>query len=170
MSLSRSRLLLFRVDDRLLHGQVTLGWGSWLHPDRYLLVDDALARDPVGSELYCAACPEDAELTIAGIAEALEALPSIESERLVLVVRSIETAAFLLRAGVPGPVNLGGLHARPGAYERRPHLFLTEEDERLLRTLRAEGHDCFAQELPGDRKRALSEFLSGDDGAAGSDR
>ncbi|MEZ4655237.1 MAG: PTS sugar transporter subunit IIB [Candidatus Eisenbacteria bacterium] len=31
--------LWFRVDDRLLHGQVTLGWGRHLDPDVYLLAD-----------------------------------------------------------------------------------------------------------------------------------
>ena len=31
-------LVLLRVDERLIHGQVVLGWGSALRPDRYIVV------------------------------------------------------------------------------------------------------------------------------------
>ena len=36
-------ILLARVDDRLIHGQVTLGWGSALNPVTYIVVDDDAA-------------------------------------------------------------------------------------------------------------------------------
>ena len=36
-------IVLYRVDERLIHGQVVIGWGSQLQPSRYLVVDDALA-------------------------------------------------------------------------------------------------------------------------------
>ena len=31
---------LFRLDDRLIHGQVVIGWGIKLNPDKYVIIDD----------------------------------------------------------------------------------------------------------------------------------
>ena len=44
-------IVLFRVDERLIHGQVVIGWGHELRPERYVVVDDDLAESPWEQEL-----------------------------------------------------------------------------------------------------------------------
>ena len=41
---------LFRLDDRLIHGQVVIGWGIKLNPDQYVIIDDDI--EEWESELY----------------------------------------------------------------------------------------------------------------------
>ena len=36
-------VVLARIDDRLIHGQVTVGWSEQLRPDRILLANNAIA-------------------------------------------------------------------------------------------------------------------------------
>ncbi|HEY0972155.1 MAG TPA: PTS sugar transporter subunit IIB, partial [Gemmatimonadales bacterium] len=43
---------LFRIDDRLIHGQVVVGWGQPLEIDLIILVDDELADSEWEQELY----------------------------------------------------------------------------------------------------------------------
>jgi mannose/fructose/N-acetylgalactosamine-specific phosphotransferase system component IIB len=50
-------IVLFRVDERLIHGQVVVGWGGPLHADRIVVVDDAIAGSPWEQELYCLGVP-----------------------------------------------------------------------------------------------------------------
>lgn len=169
---------LFRVDDRLLHGQVSLGWGRHLGRTDYVLADKALAGDPDAAELYGLVAPEGSRVAVLspeGLIAALgrggrdrgDAGPPgcresptggaefrhggmlLDPTATVLLVRRLEQAAVLLRAGVPGPVNLGGMHMRSGAREILPFLFLTPGDRDLLRRLISEGHSFFAQEIPG---------------------
>jgi hypothetical protein len=45
-------IVLFRVDERLVHGQVTVGWGMRLRPALYVTVDDALAGGDWEQELW----------------------------------------------------------------------------------------------------------------------
>ena len=45
-------IVLFRVDERLLHGQVVIGWGNQLRPDRYLVVDEKLTVSGWEQDLY----------------------------------------------------------------------------------------------------------------------
>ena len=50
-------LVLVRIDDRLIHGQVTVGWGSFLNPDRIMLVSDDIAQNNWEKELYESCVP-----------------------------------------------------------------------------------------------------------------
>ncbi|MBK8230573.1 MAG: PTS sugar transporter subunit IIB [Candidatus Eisenbacteria bacterium] len=159
--------LLFRIDDRLLHGQVALGWGMRLHPAHYLIVDDETAGDPLACSLYAAAAPEGTDVACISVAEATAAgFHGPDPESTVLLVRGVEIAARLLRAGIPGPVNLGGLHLRPGAVERAPALFLTPEDETTLGRLVQEGFLLSAQDLPTTRPRPVGNWIHGEGGGA----
>ncbi|HIC54769.1 MAG TPA: PTS N-acetylgalactosamine transporter subunit IIB, partial [Gemmatimonadetes bacterium] len=45
-------IVLFRIDERLIHGQVVIGWGHQLRPDRYAVVDDDLADSAWEQDLY----------------------------------------------------------------------------------------------------------------------
>lgn len=159
----RAPYLLFRIDDRLLHGQVSLGWGTRLAPRAYLIADDETAGDPLARSMYEAAHAGGARVvcaTIDAVLEGDEGLPP--PERTVLLVRSVDMAARLLRGGIPGPVNVGGLHLKPGARERLGFLFLTESDERILAALLAERFELYAQDLPTNRSRPVTlESLRG---------
>lgn len=151
---------LFRVDDRLLHGQVALGWGRFLGPSQYLLVDDRIAADQDAAELYAMAAPEASEVRVLSEAQML-AMPEgmIHPEETILLVRGIPEAARLLRAGIPGPVNLGGIHLHPGALQVLPYLFLTGEEQACLSSLVRDGYVLFAQDLPQNPRFEASEWM-----------
>jgi mannose/fructose/N-acetylgalactosamine-specific phosphotransferase system component IIB len=148
--------LLVRVDDRLLHGQVALGWGSDLDPSTYVLIDDKLSGDPLEAGLYEAAVPDGARLAVYSVAAFLEEWAQGAAwDRAVLLVRDLDSLERLASGGFrPQEVNLGGLHARAGAREVLPYLFLSPDDWLVLGRLMSEGIDFFAQDLPSKRRYA----------------
>jgi mannose/fructose/N-acetylgalactosamine-specific phosphotransferase system component IIB len=148
--------LWFRIDDRLLHGQVALGWGQHLDPRGYLLVDDDLAGDAMSASIFALAAPEGVSVTVVDANAALRMIPE---EHTVVLVRSVAAAARLLRGGVRGPVNLGGLHRHEGAEQYLPHLFLDRAERDLLRELMDEGFEFVVQDLPQNPPRELSALL-----------
>ena len=160
-----SAYLLFRIDDRLLHGQVTVGWGLRLGPARYLLADDVLAADPIARRLYLTASPEGTETEVVSVAELAErGEPRDLTRRTLLLVRGVAPAAQLLRAGIPGPVNLGGIHDHSGSEELLPFLHLSRDERALLLDLLAEGFEFEARDLPETspvRGTALRALLTG---------
>ncbi|HLQ67594.1 MAG TPA: PTS sugar transporter subunit IIB [Candidatus Limnocylindrales bacterium] len=156
-------LVLARVDDRLIHGQVAYGWGKALHPTLFLVVSDTLAADPDRACLYLFAVPEGAAGRVVSVDEALapDARAAAERERTVLLFSGLEEPLRLVEAGYPlSALNLGGMHHAPGKEAVLPYLFLDGADRERLRRLDARGVSIAAQDLPANPAHPLAELLS----------
>jgi len=157
-------LLLARVDDRLIHGQVAHGWGAALKPTLFLVVSDALAADSASAELYLLAVPEGARGRFVSVREALlpETRSAVERERTLLLFPGLDEAVRLVEGGFPiASLNLGGLHHAPGREAVLPYVFLDEADKDRLRRLRALGVRIAARDLPSNPEHALADLLPG---------
>ena len=145
-------ILLNRVDDRLIHGQVVVGWGRPLGIDLIILVDDQVAASAWEQELYRMAVPPEIELRFATVAEAAPALAGWQAapRRSLLLTGDIATMAGLFSANGTAVVaiNLGGLHHQPGRRQRLPYLYLTDDEMTRLRALEAAGARITAQDVP----------------------
>lgn len=157
-------ILLYRVDERLIHGQVVIGWGHQLRPDRYLVVDDELAGSEWEQELYRLGAA-GAEVVFETVDGAIERLSEWRdaATRSILLVRDIAAMRRLAAGGVIAGerVNLGGIHHGPGRVEVLTYLHLTEDDRADLRAIAAEGCDVTARDLPEAHRVALETLLGG---------
>jgi mannose/fructose/N-acetylgalactosamine-specific phosphotransferase system component IIB len=148
-------IALFRVDERLIHGQVTVAWGNELGLDRYVVVDDHLPKADFERELLGLGVPPDATAEFASVEEARGLLPhwAASSESSILLTRDLDHMVRLARGGALAgkSVNLGGIHHRPGRDRVLPYLFLDSDDRQRIRALEAEGVTVTAQDLPGAR-------------------
>lgn len=144
-------ILLYRVDDRLIHGQVIIGWGRPFGIDFILLVDDQVRESPWEQDLYRMGVPPGIEVIFVSTREAAESLShwSADERRGILLAGDIDTLSELAAAGARLPsINLGGIHHKPGRVERLPYLYLTDEELQQLRKLEASGITITAQDLP----------------------
>ena len=154
--------LLTRVDDRLLHGQVALGWRHALDPECFLIVDDEVAQDPLAIRLFDAAVPEGMRLAIVEESAFLAGAETVPSpERTILLIRDLAGIARLCERGFrPREVNLGGIHHRASARRFLDYLFLTDEDRARARRLIDFGIVLYAQDLPFSPRRPVEELLA----------
>lgn len=160
-------ILLYRVDERLIHGQVVIGWGERLRPDRYLVVDDELADSPWEQDLYRLTAGPGVDVVFHGVGAAQERLEEWRQapERGVLLTRDVETMLRLARGGrLRGEkVNLGGIHHAEGRTRVRPYLYLGEAERRAIRALgREEGVTVSARDLPEGGLVDLAALLEGE--------
>lgn len=160
-------LVLARIDDRLVHGQVVLVWGQSLSASALLVADDAVAGNPWERELM-GTTAEDMEVEVVAIAE-LPARLEIEKERAgatILLLRSPAAALAAVEAGaVIEELNLGGLHFAPGKEKILEYLYLDDKDRLALSTLQQRGVRLVAQDVPASRPIDAREFLAGGEGA-----
>jgi PTS system mannose-specific IIB component/fructoselysine and glucoselysine-specific PTS system IIB component len=156
-------ILLCRVDDRLIHGQVVVGWAAQLGLDFIAVIDDELAVSEWEQDLYRAGLSESIEARFVTLDQAAAALPGwrVQEPRAFLITRDIATMRRLAERGALSgiEVNLGGLHDAPGRRRVLPYLFLNEDDRAELRRLRAAGVSVTAQDVPSARRVPLGEIL-----------
>ncbi|HEY5939833.1 MAG TPA: PTS sugar transporter subunit IIB [Gemmatimonadales bacterium] len=145
-------IVLCRIDDRLVHGQVVIGWGRAMGIDLIILVDDQVAASEWEQELYRMAVTPEIEVRFVTMADAARQLPEWQAngKRGLVLTGDLETMAAL-RASNPDVVhkiNLGGIHHRAGRRERLPFIYLTDQELRALQALEAGGAVISAQDLP----------------------
>jgi PTS system mannose-specific IIB component/fructoselysine and glucoselysine-specific PTS system IIB component len=155
-------IVLCRIDDRLIHGQVVLGWGRPLGVQRIALVNDEVAASPWEQDLYRMAVPPGIELDFASIAEASVRLAGWRDDprRTLLLTGDIPTMLALHAADGQAlhAINLGGLHHRPGRRQRLPYVYLTDQERAELVALERSGARVSAQDVPTATAVALRDI------------
>ena len=156
-------LQLYRVDDRLIHGQVVVGWAQPLDIDFIVLVDDTVAASDWEQELYRMGVPPDMDVYFHSADDAVGALAGYRGDRRrgMLLTGDIATMARLVDRAAVQQVNIGGIHSRPGRVQRMRYVFLSPEEEQQLRDLEARGVAISAQDVPGAKPVPLHEMLGG---------
>ena len=154
-------IALYRIDDRLIHGQVVVGWGKPLNAGFIVLVDDVVSGSPWEQDLYRMGVPADMDVVFASTAEAARRLAEWQRDPRVgiLVSGDIDTLAAL-GGGNHGVlrVNVGGVHHRPGRSERLRYVYLSDEEAAKLRALAAQGVEVTAQDVPTAAPVPLAQF------------
>jgi len=155
-------IVLFRVDERLIHGQVVIGWGHELRPQRYVVVDDELAESEWEQDLYRLSVA-DAEVVFASVEAARGGLAEWRDDpvRTILLTRDIASMRRLADAGALSgeKVNLGGLHHAPDKQQLLPYLFVSAEDRDDLVRLASSGVEVSARDLPDAHRVPLTTLL-----------
>ena len=158
-------IVLFRVDERLIHGQVIVGWGAELHPDRIVVVDDEIASSQWEQELYAMGLPSEVTPSFEAVGAAREHLPAWRtgSERVLILTRDVGTMHKLAEGGSMrgDEVNIGGIHYAPGREAILPYVYLSGDEVDHIKALDDEGVRITARDLPGARKVELKELLQG---------
>lgn len=153
---------LVRIDDRLIHGQVTVAWGGWLDPDRIVLANDEVASCDWRCELYDDEDTLGAAVSIVSVEGFGQALAdgTWEGERVLLVVGSPADLLSLVKAGLDVPsANVGGMHHAEGKRELLPYVFVDEDDVRAMREIMDLGTELEARDVPQAQPHDLRDLL-----------
>lgn len=150
-------IMLTRIDNRLVHGQVGVAWASSLGGCNLIVVaDDIAAKDPVQQSLMSATAKNAGcgirfftlEKTIAVIHKASP------NQHIFLIVRDPQNARVLVEGGVPiDKLCIGNMHVGPGKEVTGDvHVYMDQKDKEDLKAIRAKGVDVYIQIAPGDQK------------------
>ena len=133
-------ILMTRIDNRLVHGQVGVAWTTALPGVNLIVVaDDLAAADPLQQSLMTATAKSSGcgirfftlDKTIAVIHKASA------SQHIFLVVRNPQSARKLVEGGVPiDKLCIGNMHVGPGKEVTGDvHVYMDEKDKDDLRAV-----------------------------------
>ncbi len=155
-------LVLVRIDDRLVHGQIVAGWIPHLRAELVLVACDAAAANATQTTLMRLALPDRVGLEVLAVAAAArhEALRTGGAARtLVLAPGPQEVLGLLEQGAVFDRVNVGGLHYSAGRVQLGKAIFLSEADKFALRQINGRGVKIEGRALPQDREMDMLEMI-----------
>jgi PTS system mannose-specific IIB component/fructoselysine and glucoselysine-specific PTS system IIB component len=144
-------IVLTRVDDRLVHGQVVVGWVPALQIRRIVLVDDEVRQNRWEQELYELGVPPGLDVRFASVAETLGSIHDWNDDRVrtLLLLSNVATAARLCEGtDVITKLNIGGLHESAGRVQRLAYVYLSDAEATQLLKLHEGGVEVTAQDVP----------------------
>jgi len=153
---------LVRIDDRLIHGQVVLGWARTLKPDRIVVANDRIAKNTWERKFYTSSVPPHIRVSFLDLEETARQLLNnlFKNELVMVLLESVKDVHAVIEKGVTlEEINIGGLHYRDGADELLPFVFITEEDRRYMRELVKMSVTLRAQDIPGNSPKIINSLV-----------
>jgi len=145
-------LNLLRIDERLIHGQVLVGWGTRLGLRYYVIVDDELARSDWEQELYRSALPEDVTAEFLTVSDASTRFAEFDArpEAGALLTRGTTAMRILAEHGLLDGrrVNIGGLHGGADRERVLDYVYLGEAERADLAVIARHSSSLVARDLP----------------------
>ena len=90
-------ILLTRIDNRLIHGQVGMTWVNWLGANLVLVADDELATDEVQKSLMDMALPNGVESRYFTLQKTIDIIhKAADRQKIFLVCRTTQTVLRLV--------------------------------------------------------------------------
>ena len=154
---------LFRIDDRLIHGQVVLGWAKPLKSERIILCDDDVSDSDWETELYSTCVPDHLKALICNVEETTSLLAkNVEPEdKTIVLVKEPKVVMDIVNKGyVPGKINLGGLHFSDQRKKYLSYVYLNDEEIKQLHWLLDKGIHIFCQDVPSSKPLDVLDVIN----------
>ncbi len=147
-------IVLLRVDDRFVHGQILQGWLPSTRAQELYVANDILAQDDIQKMIMECAIPYTVKMvidTVDRIACLLKDEDRTEVRRMVIVDTPID-ALRLIRAGVKfDHLNLGNMSGNGNKRVLTRSVAVGEESLSALREILDRGIDISVQSVPFEK-------------------
>ncbi len=153
---------VFRIDDRLIHGQIVTAWLAYADAKTIICADDNAAKDDLQKMLLEMATPKGVALHIVSIDDAKKLLRDDTSDnKTLLLVRGTNEAASLCEAlETIKSINIGNLNMKTGKTKILGNVWVDTKDVEGFKKLKNLGVASEVRAVPSDRSQDVYELLA----------
>lgn len=151
----------FRVDNRLVHGQVIEAWLPYTGANNLIVANDELAQDCIRQQIISLAIPQRVHVYFVPVGQLAQTLDACTMQGTTFVlVADCSDAVRIFASGIPMEVlNVGNLHYGPGKKQLLPHVALSDEDVACLKLLASHHVDLDFRCVPSEKLRGIQDAL-----------
>lgn len=154
---------IIRVDDRLIHGQVAIGWTRSRGINTILTIDDATAKDRMQCQLMKMATPPGVTPYFLTVDDAAEKIlkDTYKNKKVMILVKGPAELSALLDKGIEmSEVNIGNQRSGENKIQLASQMFATKEELNLWKQISDKGIKLYAQGVPGGAYLNVNEALT----------
>lgn len=155
-------IVLARIDDRLIHGQVATIWTKVTNCERIIVCDDEVAADSIRSTLLKQVAPPGIKSSVVDIDKAVRAYnnPKYETTKCLLLFTNPTSLLRMVEAGVNiTSVNIGGMSFKEGKRQLTQAVSVNDQDVEAFKALHAKGIELEIRKVDSDAKVNLMNVL-----------
>ena len=145
-------IVLLRIDDRLLHGQVVVSWIPYLNVNEVLIIDNEYSEDEFMREIMKSSAPVNLSVHVLSVNDAAAFLTNKdEGKRILILARSVESVKELMESVKINTVNVGGLGAGPKRKRYYNSIHLSDDELNILKEFAKNNIKVEVKMLPNDK-------------------
>jgi mannose/fructose/N-acetylgalactosamine-specific phosphotransferase system component IIB len=155
-------LVLIRIDDRLIHGQVVEGWVNFLKADSLFVADDQVASNALQRSIMEVSVPPGLRVSIGRVADMCDQIreQAAVKDRVILLFSNPSSVLQALNLGLRcTELNIGGMHYVPGKRKLIDVLAVDDQDLQSLRAIAAKGVKVTVQAVPNQKPLPLDKLF-----------
>ena len=155
-------IVLARIDDRLIHGQVVTSWVKKTNANRIIIVDNPLTKDVFMQRLLKAAAPSGISVNILTTEDAVKFLKGdpAAGENVIILVKVPEAIEALIDGGVVlDKVILGGMGAKEGRSRFNKNVSASSKEVECIKRILEKGVSMYYQMVPNEKAVDVKKII-----------
>ena len=155
-------IVLARIDDRLIHGQVVTSWVKQTNANRIIIVDNPLTKDVFMQRLLKAAAPSGISVNILTTEDAVKFLKEdpAAGENVIILVKVPEAIEALIDGGVVlDKVILGGMGAKEGRSRFNKNVSASSKEVECIKRILEKGVSMYYQMVPNEKAVDVKKII-----------
>ena len=153
-------LVLTRIDDRLIHGQVMTAWIKQKNAVQVVVADDEVAEDDFMINVLEMAVPDQIAIGIFNRDDAVEFMKQGLEAPTILLVKGPEILNYMVDQGIEiDEIDVGGMGAKSGRSVLYKNISTNPEENKNFLDLIQKGVNVFVQVMPQDKQVNVAEYI-----------
>ncbi|HIX66951.1 MAG TPA: PTS sugar transporter subunit IIB [Candidatus Anaerostipes excrementavium] len=154
-------IVLVRIDDRLIHGQVMTSWLNYTGANKIMIIDDGVAADPFMKSVLKTCVPANVRLATFTIEKAAVRLKKgFAGDKCIVLVKYPETLYQLMKKGIVfDQINIGGMGVSGTRTKFFRNISASEEEKQMLKELVDAGSHISVRIIAEDSETDISKML-----------
>ena len=154
-------IVLTRIDNRLIHGQVATQWSGSVGANLLLVANDAVAGNSLRQGLMDMAAPSYAQTRYWTLDKTISTIHKASpKQHIFLICETPEDVLKLVEGGVPiKKVNIGNMHMAEGKRQVATSVAVNDEDVAAFRKLRDLGVELEIRRVPQEKAEDVEKLF-----------
>lgn len=154
-------ILLTRIDNRLIHGQVATMWTSSIGANLILVANDEVATNQMRQGLMNMAAPASAQTRYFSIQKTIDIIHKANDKQLIFIVcDNPQDVVKLVEGGVPiKKVNIGNMHMSEGKRQVATSVAVDAADVAAFKRLQELGVELEIRRVPQEGTEPIDKLF-----------
>ena len=160
--MAEPNILLTRIDNRLIHGQVATQWNSTIGANLILVANDEVSTNKMRQNLMDMAAPTGVATRYFSLQKTIDIIHKASpKQKIFIIAENPEDVLTLVKGGVPiKKLNIGNMHMAEGKRQVATSVAVNDEDVAAFKELQERGVELEIRRVPSTPVEDINKLFS----------